>query len=135
MKEKTIYVAFDGKEFPYEEDCQDYENKCSLAKFHKDIIVLDKNGKKIMEWWEEDWSEFYGLYFATQEAWQAFLDFFGEEAHLPGNYYSRYIESMDEEVSYIDTHWIYHGDDGEWHCLEKDLEIAQNEYNEEIKNF
>lgn len=135
MKEKTIYVACDGKEFLYEEDCRNYENRCSLAEFHESITVLDENGEEIIEWWEEDNPDnFYGLYFTTQEAWQAFLDFFGEEALLPGNYYSRYIESMDEEVSYIGTHWVYFDDD-EWHCLEKDLEIAQNKYKEWMKNF
>lgn len=132
MKEKTIYVACDGKEFESEEECQGYENEHSYSKFHESITVLDENGKEIVEWWENNPDYFYGLYFATKEAQQAFSEFFGATI-LPW-YSNYYMESVGEKVDYVGTHWVYFDDD-EWHCLEKDLEIAQSKYKEWMKNF
>ena len=47
MTEKTIYVAFDGKEFDDESDCREYELNTKLKDIGDDLLLYDKNGKKI----------------------------------------------------------------------------------------
>ena len=47
MKEKTIYIAFDGKEFDNEYDCREYELNTKLKDIGDDLLLYDKNGKKI----------------------------------------------------------------------------------------
>ena len=47
MTEKTIYVAFDDKEFDNEYDCREYELNTKLKDIGDDLLLYDKNGKKI----------------------------------------------------------------------------------------
>ena len=47
MIEKTIYIAFDGKEFDDEDDCREYELNTKLKDIGDDLLLYDKNGKKI----------------------------------------------------------------------------------------
>lgn len=47
MIEKTIYIAFDGKEFNDEGDCREYELNTKLKDIGDDLLLYDKNGKKI----------------------------------------------------------------------------------------
>lgn len=47
MTEKTIYIAFDGKQFDYEDDCREYELNTKLKDIGDDLLLYDKNGKKI----------------------------------------------------------------------------------------
>lgn len=47
MTEKTIYIAFDGKEFEDENECERYENKELPDKYGKDLLVYDKEDELI----------------------------------------------------------------------------------------
>ena len=47
MTEKTIYIAFDGKQFDNEYDCREYELNTKLKDIGEDLLLYDKNGKKI----------------------------------------------------------------------------------------
>ena len=47
MTEKTVYIAFDGKEFDNEYDCREYELNTKLKDIGDDLLLYDKNGKKI----------------------------------------------------------------------------------------
>ena len=47
MTEKTVYIAFDGKEFEDENECERYESKELQNKYGKDLLVYDENGKLI----------------------------------------------------------------------------------------
>ena len=47
MIQKTIYVAFDGKKFDDEDDCREYELNTKLKDVGDDLLLYDKNGKKI----------------------------------------------------------------------------------------
>ena len=42
MTEKTVYVAFDGKEFEDENECERYESKKLKDKYGKDLLVYNK---------------------------------------------------------------------------------------------
>ena len=47
MTEKTVYIAFDGEEFDNEYDCREYELNTKLKDIGDDLLLYDKNGKKI----------------------------------------------------------------------------------------
>ena len=47
MTKKTVYIAFDGKEFEDENECERYESKELQNKYGKDLLVYDENGKLI----------------------------------------------------------------------------------------
>ena len=47
MTEKTVYIAFDGKEFDDYNECERYEIKELQNKYGKDLLVYDENGKLI----------------------------------------------------------------------------------------
>ena len=47
MIEKTIYVAFDGKEFDDEYKCIKYELSEHGKNVGNDLLMYDKNGKQI----------------------------------------------------------------------------------------
>ena len=47
MTEKTIYIAFDDKQFDNEYDCREYELNTKLKDIDDDLLLYDKNGKKI----------------------------------------------------------------------------------------
>ena len=47
MTEKTIYVAFDGKKFDDENECEKYESKELQNKYGKDLLVYNEDGELI----------------------------------------------------------------------------------------
>ena len=47
MTEKTVYIAFDGKEFEDYSECERYESKELQDKYSKDLLVYDENGELI----------------------------------------------------------------------------------------
>ena len=47
MIEKTIYIAFDDKQFDNEYDCREYELNTKLKDIGDDLLLYDKNKKKI----------------------------------------------------------------------------------------
>ena len=48
MTKKTVYIAFDGKEFEDYGECERYENKKLQDKYGKDyLLVYDENGELI----------------------------------------------------------------------------------------
>ena len=47
MTEKTIYIAFDGKEFEDYSECEKYESKELQNKYGESLFVYNEDGKKI----------------------------------------------------------------------------------------
>ena len=47
MTEKTIYIAFDGKEFEDYSECERYESKELQNKYGKDLLVYNEDGELI----------------------------------------------------------------------------------------
>ena len=47
MTEKTIYIAFDGKEFEDEYDCREYELSENAKNIGDDLLMYDENGKQM----------------------------------------------------------------------------------------
>ena len=47
MKEKTVYIAFDGEEFEDYNECERYESKELQNKYGESLFVYNEDGKKI----------------------------------------------------------------------------------------
>ena len=47
MIEKTVYIAFDGKKFDDENECERYESKELQDKYGKDLLVYNEDGELI----------------------------------------------------------------------------------------
>ena len=47
MIEKTVYIAFDGKKFDDENECERYEIKELQNKYGKDLLVYNEDGELI----------------------------------------------------------------------------------------
>ena len=47
MTEKTVYIAFDGKKFDDENECERYESKELQDKYGKDLLVYNEDGELI----------------------------------------------------------------------------------------
>ena len=47
MTEKTVYIAFDGKEFEDYSECERYESKKLQDKYGKDLLVYNEDGELI----------------------------------------------------------------------------------------
>lgn len=47
MTEKTIYIAFDGKEFEDYNECKRYESTRFQEKYGKDLLVYNEDGELI----------------------------------------------------------------------------------------
>lgn len=45
MTEKTVYIAFDDKEFEDENECRRYESKELQKRYGKNLLVYNKNGE------------------------------------------------------------------------------------------
>ena len=48
MTEKTIYIAFDGKEFEDYSECERYESKELQNKYGKDLLVYDDENNELI---------------------------------------------------------------------------------------
>ena len=48
MTEKTIYIAFDGKEFEDENECRKHESKELQDKYGKDLLVYDNKNNELI---------------------------------------------------------------------------------------
>ena len=47
MTKKTIYIAFDGKQFDDEDKCVEYESLAKAKEIGDDLLLYDKNGNRI----------------------------------------------------------------------------------------
>lgn len=47
MEKKIVYVAYDGKEFPTERACAEYELSMNVHRFKKDFLLYDNYKKPI----------------------------------------------------------------------------------------
>ena len=70
MTEKTVYIAFDGKEFDNENECERYESKELQNKYGESLFVYNKDGKKISL--DEDCRLCQDSYYITCKTKEAF---------------------------------------------------------------
>lgn len=79
MKEVTKYVADDGKEFDYEEECIEYERNQRII--GTKIIFLDRNDKQIPVS-QENVSLAFGLILPTDKDVEVCMDLFSYDGTL-----------------------------------------------------
>ena len=72
MKEKTVYIAFDGEEFEDYSECERYESKESQNKYGESLFVYNEDGKKISL--DEDYRLCQDSYYITCKTKEA-LDY------------------------------------------------------------
>ena len=117
MIEKTIYVAFDGKEFDNEYDCREYELNTKLKDIGDDLLLYDKNGKKIEKIDNQLLAESIDyIVVKSEKAYEYFveqMDYFG--LNYP-DYYNSPICS-----------YCYNYDENEWINIEDRVQCLQLE--------
>ena len=117
MTEKTVYIAFDGKEFEDEYECERYENKKLQNKYGKDLLVYDENGKLIAL--DNDYRLF-------QES--AYVVCKSEEAlnYLNKIFYDNNANDIDYEGNFP-VSFYYDFKTGEWEKIEHRIKELQDE--------
>ena len=117
MTEKTIYITFDGKEFDNEYDCREYELNTKLKDIGDDLLLYDKNGKKIEKIDNQLLAESIDyIVVKSEKAYEYFveqMDYFG--LNYP-DYYSSPICS-----------YYYDYDENEWINIEDRVQCLQLE--------
>ena len=117
MTEKTIYIAFDGKEFDNEYDCREYELNTKLKDIGDDLLLYDKNGKKIEKIDNQLLAESIDyIVVKSEKAYEYFveqMDYFG--LNYP-DYYNSPICS-----------YCYDYDENEWINIEDRIQCLQLE--------
>ena len=117
MTEKTIYIAFDGKEFDNEYDCREYELNTKLKDIGDDLLLYDKNGKKIEKIDNQLLAESIDyIVVKSEKAYEYFveqMDYFG--LNYP-DYYNSPICS-----------YCYNYDENEWINIEDRVQCLQLE--------
>ena len=117
MTEKTIYIAFDGKEFDNEYDCREYELNTKLKDIGDDLLLYDKNGKKIEKIDNQLLAESIDyIVVKSEKAYEYFveqMDYFG--LNYP-DYYNSQICS-----------YYYDYDENEWINIEDRVQCLQLE--------
>ena len=105
MTEKTIYIAFDGKEFEDEYDCREYELNTKLKDIGDDLLLYDKNGKKIEKIDNQLLAESIDyIVVKSEKAYEYFveqMDYFG--LNYPDYYNSPICSYYDD---YDENEWI-----------------------------
>ena len=73
MTEKTIYVAFDGKEFEDEYDCREYELSENAKNIDDDLLMYDENGKQMfITQFDYDYNRIDYVIFKSKQAYDCF---------------------------------------------------------------
>ena len=74
MTEKTIYVAFDGKEFEDEYDCREYELSENAKNIGDDLLMYDENGKQVfVTQFDYDYNRIEYVIFKSKIAYDYFI--------------------------------------------------------------
>lgn len=119
MTEKTVYIAFDGEEFDNEYDCREYELNTKLKDIGDDLLLYDKNGKKIEKIDNQLLAESINyIVVKSEKAYEYFveqMDYFG--LNYP-DYYNSPICS-----------YYYDYDEDEWINIEDRVQCLQLEIN------
>ena len=117
MTEKTIYIAFDDKQFDNEYDCREYELNTKLKDIGDDLLLYDKNGKIIEKIDNQLLAESIDyIVVKSEKAYEYFveqMDYFG--LNYP-DYYNSPICS-----------YCYDYDENEWINIEERVQCLQLE--------
>ena len=109
MEKITKYVAFDGEEFEYEEECLDYERKEKTRNSYG-FQAYDRNAREIYPFDYDDLDDFVGdmgyLKVTDVKGWDEFVDVCDENR----TYLCDGIEGLSEKGLY------YYDEDQDYWC-------------------
>ena len=104
MIEKTIYIAFDGKQFDEYEDYADYEIKTQMDTIKNECKIFDKDGNTIT-----DYQEAYYIVITTQKAADILEKLYGKKWGMPWE---------DDDCGYGPRPGKWYFAQGEWHSFD-----------------
>ena len=116
MIEKTIYIAFDGKEFDDENECERYESKELQDKYGESLFVYDKDGKKISL--DEDYHLCQYSQYITCKTKEAF-DYLNE-------IFDNCVNTIDYDGKFPAS-FYYNFETNEWEDIEHHIKELQDE--------
>lgn len=125
MIEKTIYIADDGTQFNFEEDCIAYENAqlYSNTEAKNEIFCFNRDNKRYFPVSFDDFEDLKSFYCESQRAYDLLKEVEARvyAKYLPFEYDSKEPEDYEEEkASFVKTHWLWGANDDEWTCLEQE---------------
>ena len=116
MTEKTIYIAFDGKEFEDYSECERYESKELQDKYEESLFVYDGDGNKISL--DEDYRIYQDSYYITCKTKGA-LDYLNE-------IFDRYVNTIDYDGKFPASFYFDFATD-EWKEIAPRIKELQDE--------
>lgn len=122
MIEKTIYIADDGRQFDFEDDCLAHEQRqlyTKAANLNNDLFCFDMENKRYLPTTYQDFENLKSFFCKTQEAYEILqqVEDKADARFLPFEGDSYQPHDYDEEtVPVLNVHWVYEND--EWRCLE-----------------
>ena len=141
MIEKTIYIAEDGTQFNFEEDCIAYENAqlYSNTEAKNEIFCFNRNNKRYFPASFEDFEDLKSFYCESQRAYDLLKEVEARVCakYLPFESDSEEPEEYEEEkASFVKTHWLWGvNDDDVWICLEYEEEFLKKRMAEQDKRI
>lgn len=140
MIEKTIYIAEDGTQFDFEEDCIAHENAqlYSDIEIKNEIFCFNRNNERYFPASFDDFEDLNAFYCETERAYDL-LKKIEERAcanYLPFEDDSREPEEYEEEkATFVKTHWLWGVYDDVWTCLEYEEELLKKRMKEQDKRI
>lgn len=140
MIEKTIYIAEDGTQFDFEEDCIAYENAqlYSNTEAKNEIFCFNRDNKRYFPASFDDFEDLKSFYCESQRAYDLLKEVEARASakYLPFEYDSKEPEEYEEEkASFVKTHWLWGVNDDVWMCLEYEEEILKKRMAEQDKRI
>lgn len=125
MIEKTIYIADDGTQFNFEEDCIAYENAqlYSNTEAKNEIFCFNRDNKRYFPASFDDFEDLKSFYCESQRAYDLLKEVEARVCakYLPFESDSEEPEEYEEEkASFVKTHWLWGVNDDVWMCLEQE---------------
>ena len=123
MTEKTIYVAFDGKEFEDEYDCREYElsENGKMLVMTNDLLTYDKNGKQMFVSQADcDYERIDYVVFKSKPAYDYF-------AQLMCSCSLSYPDEIEAEYSNYKCSYYYDYKYDEWRNINNKIEELQSQ--------
>ena len=141
MIEKTIYIAEDGTQFDFEEDCIAYENAqlYSNTEAKNEIFCFNRDNKRYFPASFDDFEDLKSFYCESQRAYDLLKEVEARVCakYLPFESDSEEPEEYEEEkASFVKTHWLWGvNDDDVWICLEYEEELLKKRMAEQDKRI
>lgn len=141
MIEKTIYIAEDGTQFDFEEDCIAYENAqlYSNTEAKNEIFCFNSDNERYFPASFDDFKDLKSFYCESQRAYDLLKEVEARACakYLPFEYDSKEPEEYEKEkASFVKTHWLWGvNDDDVWICLEYEEELLKKRMAEQDKRI